>query len=343
MVDAASEDSARTQDRGQALRGAWLEIALLLVGLGVVTRIVIGIGEGPIDRIYQLAGPALVVVAAPHVLAVLAITFSWWWVIPRGRRGRVRFSRLVGAWLAGDALNYLLPTAAVGGELTKVRLMRGQLHTSDGVASVTIARVTDLFGLVAFGAIGTCCAAAVGSGMSDAVLWGGLAGVTALTVAIAVLAWRGVFGGAVGVLRRCGLRRTSARLAAAAERVDADVRVFLRGDPRGLAWSTAWRTVGWLVNVLELWVVLQLLGLHASLAELVAMEGLVALWNGALFFVPARAGTTEGGWLLVAGLFGFASVDALTIGLLRRFRDTVWALVGLVMLAVLTARKEAEE
>ncbi len=343
MVDDPSEKTARTQDRGRSLRGAWLEIALLLVGLGVVARILIEVGEGPIERIAELGGTALVIVAAPHLLAVLAITQSWWSVIPREPRTRVRFPRLVGAWLAGDALNYLLPAAGVGGEVTKVRLMRGQLHASDGAASVTIARVTDLFGLVAFGVLGTCCAVAVDSGMSDSILFGGLAGVTVLATAIAVLACRGVFGGAVGLLRRCGFRGTSARLSAAAERVDADVKVFMRTNPRGLVWSTAWRTAGWLVNVLELWIVLRLLGLHASVAELVAMEGLVALWNGALFFVPARVGTTEGGWLLVAGLFGFTSADALTIALLRRFRDTVWALVGLLMLAVLTARKGADE
>ncbi len=343
MVDAASEEMARTQDRGQALRGAWLELALLLVGLAVVARIVIGIGEEPLERIAQLGGAALAIVVAPHLLAVLAITLSWWWAIPREQRGRVRLTRLVGAWLAGDALNYLLPTAAVSGEVTKVRLMRARLPASDGTASVTIARVTDLFGLVAFGALGTFCAAAVGSGMSSSILFGGLAGAAALAIAIAVLAWRGVFGGAVSVLRRCGLRRASERLSAVAERVDADVKLFMRTDPRGLVWSTAWRTAGWLVNVLELWIVLQVLGLHASLAELLAMEGLIALWNGALFFVPARAGTTEGGWLLVAGMFGFASADALTIGLLRRFRDTVFALLGLLMLAVLTARKEAGE
>lgn len=340
MVDAASEESARTDDHGQALRKPWLEIAFLIIGLAVVARLVIGIGAGPIVRIYELGVPALLLVAAPHLIAVLAISRSWWSVIPRERRVRVRFSRLTGAWLAGDALNYLLPTATVGGELTKVRLLRRQLPASDGAASVTLARVTDLFGLVAFGALGTCCAAAVGTGMSDSILFGGLAGVAALTLVVAVLAWRGVFGGAVRVLRRVGLTRTSERLADAAERVDADVMRFLRSDLRAVARSTAWRFAGWLVNVLELWIVLRLLGLHASLAQMTAMEGLVALWNGALFFVPARAGTTEGGWLLVGGLFGIASGDALAIGLLRRLRDTVWALVGLLLLAVLAARKE---
>ena len=303
LQDAASERVSRAGLRGHTRRRAWIEVALLLVGLAVLVRIVVGIGEGPRERVYQLVGAPLLLVVAPHLLAVLAITLSWWSVIPRDRRARVRFSRLVPAYLAGDALNYLLPSATLG-ELTKVRLMRFTLPASDGVASVTLARVTDLFGLVAFGAVGTFCTAALRPEVSDAILFGGLAGVTALTVALAVAAWRGLFGGAVGLLRRLRPRSTSVRFSGAADQIDAVVRGFLRND-RALACSTAWRTAAWLVNVLELWIVFHLLGLHGLLAELTAMEGLIALWNGALFFIPARAGTTEGGWLLVAGLFGF--------------------------------------
>ena len=202
MLDAASEGGPRAGGIGQTLRRAWIELALLVVGVALLARLVIGIGEGPIDRVFQLAGPALLLVAAPHLLAVLAITLSWWSVIPRDRRARVRFSRLVGAWLAGDAQNYLLPSATLGGELTKVRLMRHAFRASEGAASVTLARLTDLFGLVAFGALGTCFAAALPIGISDAVLFGGLAGVIALALVVAVAVRRGLFGGAVGLIRR---------------------------------------------------------------------------------------------------------------------------------------------
>ena len=314
-------------------------MALLLVGVAVVVRLVVGMDDEPIVRVYRLAGPALVLVAAPHLLAVLAITLSWWSVIPRDRRARVRFSRLTGAWLAGDAQNYLLPSATLGGELTKVRLMRRTLAASQGAASVTLARVTDLFGLVAFGTLGTCCAAALPIAVSDGILFGGLVGMTAVTVVVAVVVSRGFFGGAVGLIRRLGPRRAGG-FSLVADRIDADVKGFLRDDRRGLVHSTAWRTGAWLANVLELWIVFGLLGLRGSLAELMAMEGLIALWNGAIFFVPARAGITEGGWLLVAGLFGIASGDALAIALLRRLRDTVWAVIGLLALGVLSADKE---
>ena len=336
--DAASEQGSRAGHRGQTLRRAWIELALLIVGLAVLARLVAGIGEGAIIRVYELGGPALLLVTAPHLLAVLAITLSWWSVIPRDRRARVGFARLVPAWLAGDALNYLLPAATLGGEPTKVRLVRDVLAVADGTASVTLARVTDLFGLVAFGALGTACAVALRPDASDAMLYGGLAGVTVLTLALAGAARRGLFGGAAGLIRR--VRSKSLPFAGAADRVDAEVRRFLRDDRRALATSTAWRTAAWLATVLELWIVFRLLGLHGSLAELTAMAGLIALWNGALFFVPARAGTTEGGWLLVAGLFGIAPEVSLVIALLRRFRDTVWALVGLVALAAFSVRKE---
>ncbi len=322
------------------MRRPWIELALLAIGIAVLVRLVAGIGEGPIDRVLTLGGSALVLVAAPHALAVIAITLSWRAVIPREPRSRVSPPRLVGAWLAGDALNYLLPSATLGGELTKVRLVRGGLDPAEGVASVTLARVTDLFGLVLFGALGTCCAAALSTGLSNAALFGALAVMIGLTTLLTVAAVRGLFGGALGFIRRIGPRRAIERLSGAADRIDAAVRTCFRDDRRALARSTAWRVAGWLVNVLELWVVFRVLGLHGSLGELTAMEGLIALWNGAIFFVPARAGTTEGGWLLVGGVFGLASDDALAIALLRRFRDTVWAVIGLLALAVLSTRKE---
>ena len=52
------------------------------------------------------------------------------------------FGRLLLVRIAGDSINYLTPTANLGGEFVRVRMLQGQAEVAPLVASVVVAKLT---------------------------------------------------------------------------------------------------------------------------------------------------------------------------------------------------------
>ena len=68
------------------------------------------------------------------------------------------------------------------------------------------------------------------------------------------------------------------------------------------------------------------------------METGSVLIDGILFFVPAKVGTQEGGKVFLFSALGLDPARGLTVGVVRRIRELVYAGLGLAALAWLTAR-----
>src|SRR5207245_3122789 len=64
------------------------------------------------------------------------------------------FSQLLAVRIAGDTVSHLTPTATLGGDFVRVRLLRGCGRTSTVVASVVIAKLSQIVAQVAFIVLG---------------------------------------------------------------------------------------------------------------------------------------------------------------------------------------------
>jgi uncharacterized protein (TIRG00374 family) len=336
--------AARPADVGEpdaaprARRVPWLEVAFFLAGLGFFVALLAKIGAAPIGDAFALLGPRLALIVAVESVAILANTISWRYAIAPERRRAVPFLKLMAARMAGDSLNYVIPAGTIGGEIPKARLIQREIPLETAVASVTIAKLTEAIALGIFGAAGAIAAlpvlakspasrAAVAVAVSVGI---GLAGVFFVATRF------GLFSTGLRLLQRVGVKgATAQRLAAAAHAFDGEIARFQRQEKRDFALSTVFHLVGWLVNVGELWLTFRFLGLTAPFALIFATEALVASWDGAFFFMPAKAGSEEGGRVFVLGLFGFSAAQGLTIGLVRRTRELTWTAIGLVIYAVL--------
>ncbi len=60
--------------------------------------------------------------------------------------------------------------------------------------------------------------------------------------------------------------------------------------------------------------------------------------KGGTFFIPGSLGAQDGGNLLLVTAFGYSEVAGITFALLRRFREIVWIVIGLICLAWLGGR-----
>jgi uncharacterized membrane protein YbhN (UPF0104 family) len=85
--------------------------------------------------------------------------------------------------------------------------------------------------------------------------------------------------------------------------------------------------------MLETYLILRLLSPSASWGTALAVEALAMALNNMLLFVPGRVGSAEGVRAAVFVLLGMPAALGVAYALVRRGRELVWVLPGLVVLA----------
>ena len=83
---------------------------------------------------------------------------------------------------------------------------------------------------------------------------------------------------------------------------------------------------------------LYFLEIGASIGRAMTIEVLSVAIDALLFFVPAKAGTQEGGKVLIFQMLGLDPAKGLALGIIRRLRELSWSMVGLIVLARYHAR-----
>jgi hypothetical protein len=83
----------------------------------------------------------------------------------------------------------------------------------------------------------------------------------------------------------------------------------------------------------EVVVILRSLHLPIHFVVVLAIEGMTRALKMISGWIPARLGSDEGGAISAFALTGFSPLLGLSLALTRRFRDLLWALIGIVWLA----------
>ncbi len=255
---------------------------------------------------------------------------AWGWKLsfPPESARRANFWDLVRVRIAGDGVNYLTPSANIGGEFVRPGMLRSSLPDDVKITSVLVAKVTQSVGQAFFilsglgyllhahlfdfeGPQATLGAFGVGS-----ILLGLVVGVSLLVMEPppwfhkrfpqAVEASAGVRGLLKNYLQRHPFRMT------------ASVVFFMFG----YAWGAA-----------EVWLICRFLGLDIGLETAFSIEFLSNLVDSLAFWVPAKLGTQEGGKTAIFAGMGLSPEIGFTLGLVRHVREVSWAAMGLALYA----------
>jgi uncharacterized protein (TIRG00374 family) len=248
-------------------------------------------------------------------------------------------------YLAGDAVNYVVVSGNLAGEPLKAHLLRDRLPMVKGLSSVTINKLSETVSMVVFQAFGIMLAFAYHL-MTPEMAWGSLAVFACMTVAIALFFWRqkkGLFGWVFFGLSKIGIARAFfERIGSKAQRLDDHISGFYdSGGPRFLV-SLLFNFLGWCGGAVEAYFLLKLLGVHASLPMVFAIEAISILANNLFFFVPGRLGGSDGGKVLVFVSMGMSSAMGFAFGLLRRAREIFYVALGFVFLIQLNPFRERD-
>ena len=316
---------------------------LFLVGLLTFSGLIWHIGPVRIvDTVAGLGPIAGVVILLPSLLMYLLEAYGWRLTL-RQYADAVSFGRLLAIRTAGEVVNMTTPTAYVGGEPLKAMLLKSSgVPTIEGLASVITAKTTMTIAQVLFILLGIGLAfGLVGSSSGGhASLLAAVVGVGLLLFGIALLVMVqriGLFLGLLNVLRWCRIR--IAYLEAREDKLlelDRTILDFYTRDRRAFVLSISFFFLGWLAEALEVYIILYYIGggREDPLAA-VAIGALSVFIKGGTFFIPGSLGAQEGGNLLALVAFGYSEVVGIAFALLRRVRELVWIVIGLLCLAAL--------
>jgi len=313
---------------------------LLALGMALTGVLWWKIGLGAVLSAFSaLSWRLLLLVTIPALLMVTCDTLGWRFAF---RRDRVPFRTLLPVRLAGEAVNLTTPTASVGGEAVKAWLLRPYVPLEEGLSSVIIAKTTITISQALFLLLGLVVAWSVvpaGSVLLDSMLV--LLALECVATAGFVAVQVGGAARAIGrVLERVGVQGSAGR-PSLLRGVDAAFSHFYRHEPRRFGLSVGWHLGGWMLGVLESYLILRALGLSVSLGTATVIEAFGSGIGFAAFLVPARLGAQEAGDVAIFTALGFGAPTALAFSLVRRLREALWALIGFLALFLLERPSES--
>lgn len=308
----------------------WTTAVSLAVGLAIAIALILANDPGEILRLLLETGWWMLAVLVLNVAQIFASGLGWGPLIEDPRRPGV----LGLAWLrwVRVSTNALLPIVQAMGELIRAQLLvRYGVDKVRVIASLAIDLGTEMASQIVFSLLGLAVLLAIphaggGSAMTWAVVGTALgAGVTG--VFIAAQRW-GLFRLVETMLPKLAARVGWTSLGELSGLHDTVVRLY--GQPGRLWRSGLWHFASWLIGVLETWAALRALGLQTSLAEALVIESLGQAARSAGFFIPGALGVQEGGYVLICALFGIPPDRAIALVLIRRIRDIILGLPGVI-------------
>ena len=316
-----------------------LRLILLLLGLLTLTGLVWHIGPTRIVEAVAELGPlALLAILLPSLVMYLLEAYGWRLTLGAHTR-TTSYGRLLAIRTAGEVFNMTTPTGYVGGEPLKAYLLKRQgVPLVDGLASVVVAKTVMtiaqlLFILLGVG-LGLWILGAPGSGA-----WFGLAALVSLgllafgVVGFLIIQRRGLFTGLLNVLRyvRIRIRYLEQREEKLGE-LDRTILRFYTEQQGTFLLATGFFFLGWLAEAVEVYVILYFLGVPVDILASISIGALSVFIKGGTFFIPGSLGAQEGGNLALLLAFGYTDLTGITFALLRRVREIVWILLGLLCL-----------
>ena len=314
-----------------------LFVLAAVLGLAISVGLVGIYGFADIGLAIAGAGWGLVAVVAFHFVQMVFSAQAWRTVLPASSAPPLPLM-IVLRWIR-EAVNALLPVAQIGGEFVGARLLtlRGVPLSAAG-ASVTVDLSLEMISQIIFTLFGIGLLT-VRPHNAQIIQWLLSATVAAAAVAIAfVLTQRfGLFRLIErGLIRFAHLTGWSVwgQVQGLHEAIVAIYR-----EPRRLGLACGHHLISWLLGGIEVVLALHFLGVDVDLREGLTIESLGQAFRAVGFAIPGSLGVQEGGYILVCGLLGLGPQAAIELSLVKRIREVVLGVPGLIGWQIIEGRR----
>jgi len=255
------------------------------------------------------------------------------------------FLRIFRIRMAGYAINYLTPTATLGGEVTKGALLSLNQKGAEAISGVLIGKLSFAMSQLLFVAAGSILILTQID--LPVALWVGM-------LISSGLLGLGIFGfllvqkyGKLGFLVRWLVShhlggKFLQKLSHGISDVDNALKLFYQTNPLGLPWAIFWHMIGFGVGIVQTWLFIELLSGNASISVAAGIWVLGNWFDLLTFAVPLDIGVQEGTRVLAFKALGFDLVMGMTYGVTLRLQQIFWAGFGLINYALILSEKKLE-
>lgn len=319
--------SSRKPRKGSAWR-----IVAVLAGIALYVFLIERAGPAQLLHNARKVGLGMLLVIGLAGFAHLVKAFAWRLAL-RSDAKKTSFWRILGLRLVSEAIGQFGFVGLVFGESTRAALLGPQVSMANAISSVALDR--GLF--MVTGAVVTIV------GLTTTIL------VVAVTAPLRVYAMAVVFVllsllgmSVLAVSRNWPFLTGTVRLAGVVpglrawlnskktviESAEQQLLSFHREAPAAFWGALILNFATQLLAVTEVYLILQLLGSHASFLIALILESLTKLINIIGVINPGNLGTYEGGNMMIGKLVDLSGSQGFTIALCRRMRAIFWAAVG---------------
>jgi uncharacterized protein (TIRG00374 family) len=247
----------------------------------------------------------------------------------------ISLRRLFFLRLAGESLNQLTPTASLGGEPFKaLRLTSTGIPWQQATASLVIHKGLMVMTLVVYIFLGLALVPFVVSlkGIHLGMLVVTATALSAAGAAFVMLQNRNPCASVVRLLKRWGkcpswLKALEGEL----RTLDECMAGFYKRYPVRYALAFVLLLVNWLLQGAEVYLIFLLLNQPVGWQLALALDALAMVFTAMGFFIPVQLGAQEGGNLLLSLGFKVGAVAGMAFSIMRRIREALWLLVGLMV------------
>jgi putative membrane protein len=320
-----------------ALRALVRTVLTIAVGVGLLVWFLFYAGLDSLHEKFATIGWLAPLVLLPYVAVSIVDSMSWRNSLAPECRAQVPFHVLLLSRMAGEAVNSVTPTATVGGEPLKAQFLRAYgVPMSDGLASVVVAKTALTIAQSLFTAMGVAGLFLVLDRAGLAAFW-----LVALTTVLAGFAYLLVHlqrRNPATALWRWAARvfprgRFVQRLGVGARALDQRLQDFYHGERDAFVRAASWNFLGWLFGVVEVKLMCTLIDQPIPWLEAFVIEAVAQPIRAVAIIIPGGLGIQEWGGAEFCKFLGMPVGAAGTLWLLKRGREIVFDLVGLLYLA----------
>ena len=315
-----------------------LRVALLAAGIGILVWLLRSFQFGEIVAGVVGVGWGIAVIVVYRFANIHLDALGWNCLIARDIRpgtGAIFLFR----WI-GEAVNQLLPTAQVGGEIVRARLLAQRGAPGVEAAATVVADFSVGLGTqFLFTVVGAALLLAATAGDGNAIwLASTLAALGGIVVVVFAFQRLKGFSKLAAVIRSLAFGSGMDDLTDRIERFDRAV-LDLYGRTGDLVRCAGWRLASWFAHAVEVWLIFWFLGNPVSWSDALILESLGAAVRSVAFAIPGAVGIQEGGLLAIGLALGIGAEDALAMALVKRAREILVAGPGLLAWWVVEGRR----
>ena len=323
----------------------FLKLALLIVGCLFLAWSINAVDLASVFELLKKIGSGFLIILLIYTGVTWLDTLSWKYNF---RPDETLHFTDWGLWRVrqiGEAYNIITPLGTLGGEPLKAQLLKDYhgLSLKQGLSSLVIAKTTFLAGLILFFIPGIAMIL-MSPKVSDEFKVISLVGMGIFSTSIFLFFVFQITGTLGEICVWFGEKTNNSKLLSflkKLEHIDGLFSGFYKRYPARVIKAVLLALLGWMLGLVELYVILYFLGFPVSFYELWIIEALGQLVKVGSFLIPLRLGAQEGGLILIFAALGYPANLGLAVSLIARIKELAWVGLGLALGATKLSQRTA--